>query len=367
MMRLKRICFSLLFLVPLWSPGCQKEPVQQAPVIRPVRTITVLSTAGERHRTFTGTAKAGQETTLSFKVSGTMMTLNIKVGDRVRKGSVIAALDLRDYNLRVQEAQAALVRSQAEARNASANYERVRLLYENRSVSQSELDAARSNAESTRALVVTAQRQLDQAKLNASYTRLTAPVDGSVVAVNVEAGENVQLGQPITVLASGRRIEVQTSIPESLITGVRSEDEVVVTFDALPTRFYKALITEVGVAALAQSVTYPVTARLVEITPEVRPGMAANVRFIFKTKDTTERYLVPPVAVGEDHGGRFVYTVDPAEDGYGLIRKQPVTVGSLTAQGLEVLSGLSDGKKVVTAGISKINEGQKVKLASAPH
>jgi RND family efflux transporter MFP subunit len=362
MMILKRIGYSLLLLVPLWITGCQQEPAQQAPVIRPVRTITVLSTAGERQRTFTGTAKAGQETTLSFKVSGTIVALNIKIGDRVRKGSVIATLDLRDYNLRVQEAQAALVRSQAEARNAAANYERIRLLYENRSVSQSELDAARSNAESTKALVVTAQRQLDQAKLSASYTRMTAPVDGSVVAVNVEAGENVQLGQAIAVLASGQRIEVQTSIPESLITGVSSGDEVVVTFDALPTRFYKAFITEVGVAALAQSVTYPVTARLVENTPEVRPGMAANVQFIFSNKDVTERYIVPPIAVGEDAGGRFVYTVDPAEDGYGLIHKQSVTVGSLTAQGLEVLSGLSDGKRVVTAGISKIKDGQKVRL-----
>ena len=238
----------------------------------------------------------------------------------------------------------------------------MRLLYENRSVSQSELDAVRSNAESTRALVVTAQRQLDQAKLAASYTRLTAPVDGSVVAVHVEAGENVQLGQAIAVLASGQRIEVKTSIPESLITGVRSGDEVVVTFDALPARFYKALVTEVGVATSAQSVTYPVTAQLIETTPEVLPGMAANVQFIFKSEDKTERFIVPPVSVGEDADGRYVFTVDPAEEGFGLIRKQLVTVGSLTAQGLEVVSGLSDGKVVVTAGISKIKDGQKVKL-----
>jgi hypothetical protein len=68
------------------------------------------------------------------------------------------------------------------------------------------------------------------------------------------------------------------------------------------------------------------------------------------------------VSVGEDADGRYVFTVDPAEEGYGLIRKQPVTVGSLTAQGLEVVAGLSDGKVVVTAGISKIEDGQKVKL-----
>lgn len=364
-MRVREIIHCTLISAVFSICGCSSEPAEQAPVIRPVRTMTVVSTAGERRRIFTGTAKAGQETTLSFKVSGTLLELNVKVGDRVSKGTIIAALDLRDYSLRVEEAQAALVRSQAEARNASANYERVRLLYENRSVSQSELDAARSNAESTTALVTSAQRQLDQASLAASYTRLAAPVDGSVVAVNVEKGENVQLGQAIAVLASGTRIEVQTSVPESLITGVRSGDEVVVTFDALPARFYNAAITEVGVATGAQSATYPVTARLSQATPEIRPGMAANVSFVFKSNDTMERYLVPSVAVGEDATGRFVFTVDPAEEGYGLIRKQAVVVGSLTAQGLEVVSGLSDGKVVVTAGISKIKDGQKVKLFSS--
>lgn len=364
-MFVRGVIYCMLILSALWTCGCSSEPADPAPVIRPVRTMTVVSSVGERRRTFTGTAKAGQETTLSFKVSGTILELNINVGDRVSKGSVIAALDLRDYTLRVQEAQAALVRSEAEARNASANYERVRLLYENRSVSQSELDAARSNAESTLALVTTAQRQLDQARLAASYTRLAAPVDGAVVAVNVEKGENVQLGQSIVVLASGTRIEVQTSVPENLITGVSSGNEVVVTFDALPARFYKATITEVGVATLARSATYPVTARLARATPEVRPGMAANVLFIFKSSDTRARYLVPSFAVGEDAAGRFVFTVDPAEEGFGLIRKQPVVVGSLTADGLEVVSGLSDGKIVVTAGISKIKDGQKVKLFEA--
>ena len=113
MMMLKRFYSCVLMVVSLWIAGCQPEPTEQAPVIRPVRTITVVSTAGERYRIFTGTAKAGQQTTLSFKVSGTILQLNIKVGDRVRKDSILAALDLRDYNLSEQEAQAALVRSQA--------------------------------------------------------------------------------------------------------------------------------------------------------------------------------------------------------------------------------------------------------------
>jgi hypothetical protein len=92
--------------------------------------------------------------------------------------------------------------------------------------------------------------------------------------------------------------------------------------------------------------------------------MAAVVSFEFESEDQRERYLVPTVAVGEDRDGRFVYVVEPApgEPGYGIARRRAVTVGEITAEGLEVFRGLSDGDLVVTAGVSLITDGQKVKI-----
>jgi hypothetical protein len=101
---------------------------------------------------------------------------------------------------------------------------------------------------------------------------------------------------------------------------------------------------------------------LVENEGAVRPGMAAEVRFRFDSADQRERVLVPPVAVGEDRQGRFAFVVEPGEDGGGIARRRTVEVGALTAEGLEVLTGLSDGEIVVTAGLSRLTDGQTVRL-----
>jgi len=77
--------------------------------------------------------------------------------------------------------------------------------------------------------------------------------------------------------------------------------------------------------------------------------------------------VVPSFAVGEDGEGRFVYVVEPAPDaaGEGIVRRQAVTVGDLTTEGLEIVSGLQDGDRVVTAGVSRIEDGLRVRLDEA--
>ena len=86
--------------------------------------------------------------------------------------------------------------------------------------------------------------------------------------------------------------------------------------------------------------------------------------FQLDTADQRERVLVPAVAVGEDREGRFAFVVEPGEEGIGIARRRTVDVGDLTAEGLEVLEGLNDGEIVVTAGISRIADGQQVRLLS---
>ena len=90
--------------------------------------------------------------------------------------------------------------------------------------------------------------------------------------------------------------------------------------------------------------------------------MAAEVTFEFKATDDRENIIVPPVAVGEDRLGRFIFVVEPADSGYGIVHKKPVTVGELESDGINIVEGLSDGDYLVIAGVSKIIEGQKVKF-----
>jgi RND family efflux transporter MFP subunit len=299
---------------------------------------------------------------MSFKVPGTIRRVAVEVGDEVRAGQLLAELDDEDYRLQVQRAEAGLSQARAQARNADADYARARQLYENANLSLSELDAARTASESTASSVNAYERELELARLQFSYTRLRAPVAAAVASVNVEVNENVQTGQVVVLLTSGSNLEVEVDVPGVLITGIAEADEVNVAFDALPDRTFAGIVTEVGVAATGPGMTFPVTVRLAESASDIRPGMAAEVRFMFESASQRVVYVLPSAAVGEDREGRFVFVVQPTEAGLGIVERRAVSVGELTAEGLEVLEGLADGDRVVTAGWSKIEPGLEVRL-----
>ena len=355
----------LSVLTLLGAAACDEgEQVEAAAeIIRPVRVQQVFAAGGEQQRVFSGVAKPGIESRLSFKVGGSVQRLQVNVGDRVREGALIASLDPDDYRLQAQEAEASLERAEAEARNAAANYERTRALYENNNASRTDLDAARSAAESSTAAVASIAKQLELARRQLQYTRLRAPLDGEIATVDIELNENVRAGTAVVTLISGKTPEVQVNVPGVLIARVRQGDAVDVAFDAIPGEWFSAEVTEVGVGSGGVATSFPVTVRLQRAASRVRSGMAAEVTFSFQYGDGRERILVPPVAVAEDRDGRFVYVVEPgAEPGFGVIRRKAVEVGNLTGEGIEVFSGLLDGERVVTAGVSRINDGLKVRV-----
>ncbi len=357
--RLLRIYGIAAVVLPMGCGG--DEPTIE--VLRPVRYAQVFSTGGIRERTFSGTAQARVESRLSFRVAGEIRQVPVDVGDGVQVGQLIAELDPEDYRLQREEAEAAVNRAQAEARNALANLERVRRLYENSNASRNDLDAARSGSETAAAQVQATVNRRDAARLQLSYTRLGAPSAGRISAVDVEVNENVRAGQIVAVLTSESELEVEVAVPEALILGVREGADVTVRFDALPTRSFAAVVTEVGVTAGGLATTFPVTVRLEQTVQGLRPGMAAEVLFRFESADQRERVVVPLVAVGEDRDGRFVFVVQRVDSITGVVLRRPVTVGEVTTDELfEIIEGLVDEELVVTAGITRIRDSMRVSL-----
>ena len=213
--------------------GCGGEPPAPAPQLRPVRTILVETTSGGLTRTLAGVARAGVESRLSFRVSGTADSVDVSLGDRVRRGQVLARLDPTDYELMLEEAEAGLAQAQAGLRRSEADYERVRALYENNNASKGELDAARADAESAEAQVESGQKRLQQAQQQVGYTVLRAPSDGAIAAVDLEVNENAKGGDQVFLLTAGAELEIQVAVPEVLIAQVAVGQPVNVRFDAL--------------------------------------------------------------------------------------------------------------------------------------
>ncbi len=346
--------------------GCAGEPEPPAPEIRPVRTHRVAPSEGAELRTLAGVARAGVESRLSFRVGGTVQQLRAALGDRVRAGHVLAVLDPADYELQVEEAEAALAQSQAGLRRAEADYDRVRALYENNNASKSELDAARAAAESAEAVVESGAKRLELARRQVDYTVLRAPSDGAIAMVTVEVNENVRSGQEVVLLVIGSHPEVQVAVPEVLIPRVYAGQPVTVELAALGGRRLDGVVSEVGVAMTGTASTFTVTVRLVDAHPAIRSGMAADVTFRLVDENASERLLVPPVAVGEDRHGRYVFVVRQLDDGTARVERRGVTVAaSGGVGGIEIVDGLEAGELIVTAGLRRMSEGMRVRPVDA--
>lgn len=344
--------------------GCERTVPETEPVLRSVKTLTIGDAAASRSRTYSGLAESAQASRLSFKVAGTVTRLPVRVGSQLSAGDLVAQLDPSPFQLQAQQAQASLVQAQANQRNADANYERVKGLYENNNASRNDLDSARAAAESAEAQVRAAEKALELARLNVEYTTLSSGGQCSVASLEVEINENVASGTPVAVVNCGGDLDVRLTVPEGAISLIELGAEASIAFSAVPGRTFTGKVVEVGVSSSANAATFPVVLRVLDDAPVLRPGLAADVTFVFATGEQTR--IIPLSAVTSDQQGDFVYLARVGDGGEAEIARQPVVLGELTEDGVEVRSGLTAGDRVVTAGVSFVRPGQKVLLGSAP-
>jgi len=362
-----RTSIGTLLFVGLLLTGCGESEETAEERLRPVRYLTVGDASVFRDRSFSGTSKSGRESRLSFKVSGTITNAPVQIGQRLNAGELIAEIDPASYVLQAQQAQASLVEAQANDRRAAANYERTKGLYANDNASLNDLESARAQAESARAVVASASKALEIARLNASYTRLTADQDCSIASLDVEVNENVSSGQQVAVVSCGDEFEVNLDLPESLIGSVDETTPVSVRFGAIEDKIFSGVISEVAVASTAGSAAFPVVIKIEGSHPSLRSGLAADVTFQFDSAPEQGGSVVLPVtAVINDPNGTFVFLVTPSEvPGEAIVGRRAVKLGELSQSGIEIVDGLEVGDGVITAGISVIREGQRVLIPNS--
>ena len=353
--------FCLLLLLTLIACSSDKES-PEAEIIRPVRHSIARLNDGIIERVFSGTTEAKVESSLSFKVSGTLQSRQVNIGDQLQAGQVIATLDPTDFNISKHEAEASLANALAEMRRAKSNYERAKTLYENDNTSKHELDTARAAAESAAAQVESAGQKLRSAKLQLSYTKLHSPGNCAVAETYMKVNENVNAGTAILKVNCGDCADVSIAVPGSFINQIRSGSEVSVKIDAFAEQEFRAIVTEVGVSSASTSSAFPVTVALQEGCEQIRSGMAADVTFRVNDENSRGSIVVPEVASAEDRQGRYVFVLSKSDGDTWLAERRSVETGELGPRGLEIVRGLKEGEYVVTAGVRRIVDGQRVKL-----
>ena len=343
---------------------------QAAKIIPIVRTYTVGNAATAAAATYPGEVRGRYESQLAFQVAGKINARMVNVGDSVRAGQVLLALDPKDVNQSVEATAAQLASARASYKLAADNAARYSSLYAQGAVSEAVRDQYQTQLEAASAALRQAQAQANVSSNQLGYTQLVSDTDGVVTALNAEVGQVVAAGTPIaTVVRSGER-EVHISVPEgaSLSVGQKAQ----ISFWALPGVEAAGFVREIASMADPATRTYKVCVAVPDLPAAAKLGMTAKVSLAPEqraavsgaakgdataTEPTSPAFTIPAQALYQVNGKTQVWVVRDN-------KAQLVEVKVNGYSGNEVLieQGLSRGDKVITAGLAKLVPHQEVRL-----
>lgn len=324
--------------------GCGQKPGAQQQEAAAVAEEQIPAVSVEESRietvpeyaVYSASVQANAINNIAPQTAGRIQKLNVEIGDFVSSGQILAEMD----KIQLQQAELRL-------KNEADELERVRTLFNEGGVSQSDFE------------------QLELAhKVNQSTydnllenTVLRAPISGVVTARNYDRGDLYAMAQPIYTVQQITPVKILVGVSESDYTKVKKGDKVEVGADALPGKSYTGSVVRLYPVMDAATHTFNVEVRIANERRELRPGMYARVKVNF---GSSESVVVPDAAIVKQQGSgqRSVYVV--GEDNTVALRN--VTLGRHFDGKYQILEGLEAGETVVTKGHTALKSGVKVEI-----
>jgi RND family efflux transporter MFP subunit len=319
--------------------GCDtKAPEIAEPESRPAKIMTVSVGDHETSRLFPAQAEAGDKAVLAFRVPGQLNSLDVHAGEVVTKGQLLATINPDEYRLIQKQAQ-------AQYRLIDVQYQRVKKLRKDQVVSEQDYDTAVANRK-------TAKATLDQASANLSYTKLSAPYDGTISLLPTKNFEYVNAKQSIMHIQTNDILYVVFQLPDYLLQRFSfSEVSASVSFDSFPNSKFPLEFEEIDTEADSKTSSY--TVKMSMPRPKdlgILPGMSGQVKVTIP-KGGSEK--LPLSAIEQDGDTTYVWRV--SDD--GIVEKVAVQLNDKR----QVTSGLNDSDRIVSSGVSGLEEGIKVR------
>ncbi|MCE8007049.1 efflux RND transporter periplasmic adaptor subunit [Aestuariivita sp.] len=382
-------------------------------VARPAKVFTVAETTNELRRTYPAIVLPSAEVELSFRVSGQVVELPIRGAVEVEEGDLIAALDPQDFETQVAqlESQVDQAEAQLDALRTGARAEEIVALEAAVASAQAQVDQAREQTERTRELAergVVADARLEQdeanlrvaeanlqaqieqlrigqsggrpeeidaaeaairgleaqltvARSNLGYATLEAPFAGIIARRDIDNFSNVQAGQSVALLQALSVVHLSFDVPGPDITALsrNGPGSIVnrVIFDSLPDQIFDSQTVEFSVQADTATQTY--RARVAVAVPRnemILPGMVGRVISTAPSEATALTIPLTAVASKSD-GSPFVWVVQDGNTAVG----QTITLGEVAGDHVVVTQGLSAGDTIISAGVSQIMDGMRIR------
>lgn len=307
-----------------------------------IKVTTASLTTLENTSPLTGRLEPIEEVTIIPKAVGEVTSVNVELGQKVSKGTVLFELD---------KTQVATTFNQAKASYADAqlNLSRMETLYKEGAVSLQQYEQAKI------AYTVAKETYTSASDGIGNYT-VTSPIDGYITSINVDKGGIASQAVAAATIANIDKLEIETSVSEAIINNIKVGDKVNVLVSSVSSDPFPGTITALSPAPAVGSLTYPMKVTLDNESVSIKPGMFAEVII---TSDKTEDVIALPSASVMIKSGKTVVAV--IEDGKKVVFKE-VIVGVDNGQLAEIKSGIKVGDTVVIEGQYYLEENSEFSI-----
>ncbi|MFK8260001.1 efflux RND transporter periplasmic adaptor subunit [Erwinia sp. AnSW2-5] len=333
--------------------GKEKTP---APTARPVRYVVAPASLSGSVQLQTGEILAHDETTLAFRLDGRILSRAVDVGDKVKAGQLLAMQDNSTGRNQLGSARADLASAQAAERVAALNVQRMNTLTRTGAIARVQLDTARSDWQAALSKRQSSEAALKNAQDSLSWTRLTAPSDGIITAVSAQPGQVVSAGQAVFTLAAGNERDAIFDVSDPHALTQNSPQPVQISLLADPGVTTQGQLRDISPQADPQTRTWRVRVTL-ENPPD---SMALGASVQAEWRHEGQRSIALPASALTRLGDKpAVFVVDRT---HLRVLIRPVSLGNSDLSSIAVTAGILPGERVVTAGVSKLRDGEKVRL-----
>jgi RND family efflux transporter MFP subunit len=346
----------MLLAMAAFLAGCEQQAPATKPEVRPVRALTVEKRAVGEPVIFTGRIEAEDEVNLAFRISGRVLKSDLKTGENVTAGQVVARLESQNELNALRAAQANLAATQGELTRAINHFERQDTLLKQGWTTRANYDQAKQARQSAQSAVDAAEAQLKAAHDMVDFTALKADAPGVVIAVGARAGEVVQVGQMIIRLARQDGRDAVFDVPAQVIRNAPTDPEVAVTLTNDQSVVARGRVREVAPQANPATRTFEVKVGLTEPPAAMRLGATVTGRMETEAHVTIE---IPASALTKFSQQPAVWVVDPTSRTVSIRNVDVFRHGQAM---VTVSGGLDTGEIVVTAGVQALHPGQMVRL-----
>ena len=344
---------TLLSVVIFLLPGCGDNHGNTTDPVRTVRYVVVGSAQTLPALERTGEIHAHDETILSFRTGGRIVTRSVDIGDRVNAGQLLATLENTTSQNQLDGAQADYEGAKAAAQVAALNVNRMQKLMPTGAIARTQLDTARADWLVARARLKNSESALRNARESLGWTRLMAPQSGVITEVSASAGQVVSGGQSVLTLATGEARDVVFDIAKPEAIPPQEHAGLRVSLLSDPSVQASAALRDISPQADPQTRTWRVRATLQN--PPLAMALGASVTVTLPATGP-HGYALPASALSRVGDKPAVYVINPQSQA----QLRVVVPAYYTATSVIISGGLEPGDRVITAGVSKLRSGEPV-------